>query len=418
MNFQQIEKVTKLIQTSPILSTQERGEWLLLLDLMNDKQMFELEKILSSGRPAPVQTSQIRPASDQMRKAPEASPKPAMPLQTPKANISNTLRQEVSNFKNIPPVHKNPPQPLHLSHIMNLPRVEETKGQQAVKKPVVQVADEKKGFLQKLKNALSEKELPPGGLENEKELPPPLKISKPLAPLVPKPPVKSAVSAPLKDEKVNESKRLAEFLAKSKFSNLTVVRPLTPAGASPEKAEIKNIKPQFKQAIPEKPKIEPQIAPLQKISLADQIASSRPISYAEPASSQNQTARVQTGVKLENISWGKLTDKAKKEPQAESIGKEIVLNDFQKIASLSAGSLDEFSSRSIIAQIKKFIKTLGYHEVVFNIEKSPLYKAYIEAGVDVLDNKGNFENAGKPNLPLTRQQFEKFTDILRQIQTG
>jgi hypothetical protein len=402
MNFQQVEKVTKLIQISPILSSEERGEWLLLLDLMNDKQMFELEKILSSGR---LSLSQM----------PGILPKPAVLPEIPKANVPRSLSQEVSNFKSIPPVHRNFPQPLHLSHIMNLPRTKEIKEPPVFKQPTVQTREDKKGFLQRLKDALSEKELPPGEREKEKELPAPAKVQKvqsepkpilqeknipkTLEPLnIPKPVdipqivIKPVINLQIKEErvkeeKVNESKRLDEFLAQSKYSNLAPRHPQTVLEKE-DKPEIWNIEPQNLQVFPEKQKIETQI------------------SQARP------------GVALADILRSKLTDNAKKEPEVEDIGKEMVLSDFQKLALLNPGNLDEFSSHSIIAQIRKFIKTSGYHEVLFNLEKSSLYKAYIETGASVLNDKGDFDGAGQTKLPLTRPQFEKFADILRQIQAA
>ncbi len=95
MNLQQIEKLKGLIQTSPVLNSAERDEWLMLLDLMNEKQMQELEKILAS---APAQSSE-----SYKRQAPASmlpKPMPAVVATAPK-------------------------EPLHLSHIINLPKISE-----------------------------------------------------------------------------------------------------------------------------------------------------------------------------------------------------------------------------------------------------------------------------------------------------
>ncbi len=51
MNPQQEQKLKELIRTSFVLNDIERQEWLALLGLMNDKQVFELEKILSTHLP-------------------------------------------------------------------------------------------------------------------------------------------------------------------------------------------------------------------------------------------------------------------------------------------------------------------------------------------------------------------------------
>lgn len=51
MNIAQVEKVRKLVKESKILNNSERQEWLALLELMNDKQVLELERILESSQP-------------------------------------------------------------------------------------------------------------------------------------------------------------------------------------------------------------------------------------------------------------------------------------------------------------------------------------------------------------------------------
>jgi hypothetical protein len=48
-NAQRIETLRQKIQASTLLSDHEKGDWLNLLDLMNDKQLGELEEILASG---------------------------------------------------------------------------------------------------------------------------------------------------------------------------------------------------------------------------------------------------------------------------------------------------------------------------------------------------------------------------------
>ncbi|MDR3642093.1 MAG: hypothetical protein P4L74_00505 [Candidatus Doudnabacteria bacterium] len=50
MDPQRIKKIEDLVIQSKILSRQERGEWLALLDIMNDKQLAELEDILMAGK--------------------------------------------------------------------------------------------------------------------------------------------------------------------------------------------------------------------------------------------------------------------------------------------------------------------------------------------------------------------------------
>lgn len=54
MRPEELEKTRKLIQTSLILSSVERAEWLQLLREMNDKQIMELNRILNPAGTAPV----------------------------------------------------------------------------------------------------------------------------------------------------------------------------------------------------------------------------------------------------------------------------------------------------------------------------------------------------------------------------
>ena len=50
MNNQDLEKIRALVKTSTILSPEERAEWLALLEVMDDKQLGELEKILTAPK--------------------------------------------------------------------------------------------------------------------------------------------------------------------------------------------------------------------------------------------------------------------------------------------------------------------------------------------------------------------------------
>src|ERR1700759_5763880 len=51
---QQRDNLAELIKVSPILNAQERPEWLEFLNLMDDKQTLELERILKSAGPLPA----------------------------------------------------------------------------------------------------------------------------------------------------------------------------------------------------------------------------------------------------------------------------------------------------------------------------------------------------------------------------
>lgn len=52
-----IQRLTQLVETSNILNPQEKAEWLALMQLMNDKQLSELEEILTPATPTTVSVS-------------------------------------------------------------------------------------------------------------------------------------------------------------------------------------------------------------------------------------------------------------------------------------------------------------------------------------------------------------------------
>ena len=103
------QRLISLINASSILSEQEKTDWLSLLELMNDKQLAELEEILvpqqkpvtpkSATAPVVQKNNPSRPVARPAVQRSVAVPTP-VPVQTP----SNTVLEEPS-----------------LSHISNLP---------------------------------------------------------------------------------------------------------------------------------------------------------------------------------------------------------------------------------------------------------------------------------------------------------
>jgi hypothetical protein len=66
LNEQRIEHLRIQIQGSSLLSDHEKADWLNLLELMNDKQLGELEEILTAPAPAPAQASQPKQVTPPM----------------------------------------------------------------------------------------------------------------------------------------------------------------------------------------------------------------------------------------------------------------------------------------------------------------------------------------------------------------
>ncbi|MCX6797249.1 MAG: hypothetical protein NTX98_02105, partial [Candidatus Doudnabacteria bacterium] len=59
------------------------------------------------------------------------------------------------------------------------------------------------------------------------------------------------------------------------------------------------------------------------------------------------------------------------------------------------------------------------HNVIFSLEKSPLFKAYINTGIKVLGSQTGFGQGygGQTSDILKQEDFEKFTDLLMGLQT-
>lgn len=286
------EKLKNLINSSSILTPGEKAEWVILVDVMNDKQAGDLEKILASGI---TET-----------KAPAMNPNPAT---------------------------AGMPQ---LSHIMNLPAASVSRPAP----PLVPQPDPKKAaaFAARLKNIVSEKELPEG--ERENALPAPEK-PKPVQPVKPQP-----VKAPAADK----------FSAGLNFQQ---------ASPSAMQDNLKTIKEHINRA--------------------------EPSAAAAPAAAKSHPLR------------------------------KIKLEDLGDLTLLTPQILSGTDLSHLADNIREVMKKYSYHDALFNLEKSELYKIYLATGLKMLQEQINFEElATRPRSEayLDREEFEKFADLLREIQSG
>lgn len=94
LNEKKIEEIRKNIQTSTLLTDHEKSDWLNLLELMNDKQLGELEEILSSGTPKPIIS--------------QPAPVQKMPPLTHIANIPTDISMSHTPISTPPPIPVNP----------------------------------------------------------------------------------------------------------------------------------------------------------------------------------------------------------------------------------------------------------------------------------------------------------------------
>lgn len=386
MSVQQIEKLKKLIAESSILNSYEKQEWLQLLELMNDKQLLELERILApaeSPKPAP----QPR-ASPQIK----ASPVPVI--------ISAPQKQ---------PEKPGPKMPL--GHIINLPKVEKTAapekpapkpsfgisslspvfakaaGKSGQKNAGSPAAPSAGGFSAKLKNMLAEPELPPGLLEHELELPAPEKEThifqlKPKAPPpVPVPPPKIIPQAgqlveeksPRTEAGTAQNTKLKELFEPAQQKVDQVLTRTGKLERYQKSEEGKGLEkwPKFYD-VTGKTASKPGQAPssvLQRGAPAASPAPLKPLDLKQPADLQN-------------------------------LGADALRSDLEK-------------------PLRGFIKRYGYHKVIPFLEKSPLYQSYINTGREILEKSSSFESAYKGNRKLLdRGSFERMADLLRVIQAG
>ena len=119
-------KLIGLIQDSSILSPRERAEWSALLELMNDKQINELEKILvdaenqdASTHPSPAAPT-MPPAKPAQAVTPESliknlqPAKPPRPFEDIKRASQPASIKDILAEKELPPGHPNPMHELEL----------------------------------------------------------------------------------------------------------------------------------------------------------------------------------------------------------------------------------------------------------------------------------------------------------------
>jgi hypothetical protein len=72
-------------------------------------------------------------------------------------------------------------------------------------------------------------------------------------------------------------------------------------------------------------------------------------------------------------------------------------------------------------KLKALVGKFGYHEVVSNFEHSPLFKSYIDTGLKILEDQTSFESLDESTTMvkyLSREEFERVVDLLRQLQAG
>lgn len=422
---ERLEKLKTLINTSNILNPEERAEWLALFDLMNDKQLLELENILVTGENKAKNTSAVKTVEQVIEKSkqsavvitgPSLSPtltSPPSPVVVEASGFSgqNSDGMNKGNEASRPAGFSADKIPFadslsskqlpNLSHIANLSNLKHSPFNLRVATPVVQKppvlsvknfpsplkSDEEKkqnSFADKLKSIFNEKELPVGNRSSELELP----------------------SGTATGQKINKNEPdnkvlLAPSLAERKGLEIK------PAQVSPPPSFRQTVQPGAVSNFPKAGSVAPQLRP----------------NVAPSASIPKQKDKLQEGILTLIQKHRENNNLPPVERAAAHGGISINLQSLADLASLSASIFEAENLAPIISGIKNLINKYGYHEVIFNIEKSPVYQNYINTGLELLTKQVDFENFKidsnqNSNSYLSRRQFENVTDLLRQIQAG
>lgn len=359
MTDEQKQHLTQLIKTSPILNAQEREEWLMLLELMNDKQVGELERILAP--------------------APAVVPKPA-------------------------PARPVAPASLPMKHIVNMPKAAPTA-------PTAQAKPDKtfSKFAEHLNQILAEKDLPVG---EKAPLDLPKGEAKVSAPVAPKP------VPPQPQPQQQPKSSIYDIMPVVVEQPIYLKKTLPPkmASASSEDSDsfvqspevsgkiINKILDSEKRTLPTVNEPEPAMADLTDIE-------SLKIKPKGTPGLQNNSQLFQSAVMRPATSAS-----AEVASQPAELSPEIKLEEPADAAELTLSGWRQENPLAFINRLKKIVAKRGYYEVIFNLQKSPLYSAYIDSGLKSLAAAAgqNFEALGENYM--SKKQFEDFTDLLRELQ--
>lgn len=457
MNQDKVNNLKSLVNTSPILSSAEKQEWLQLLGLMNDKQILELEKILVTS---------VKPK--------------------PKEQFVPPVVKSVSSPKSAP-MPKRAPSLKPMKHILNMPKFD--RGMPATKKPGTVLQKEKpktSKFWTKVKSVLQEKELPPGHPEYELELPaahqaapstgkvlnsarqkieevpkkklevpkeltekkpephealsPQLpKVEKPLAPKPPKAPSPKSPSFVLGAGKAQHHNILTQNLnlKVEKGGNALIysnkeVKKVQPAETKETEQAVTQVRPSKVEPRPQQkpaplskqvfhpPATKPIATPIAKVEKPETIE--LPQQFVKGGSIHVQEEEIPEEIiskqGLEN--WSAL-ERATKSVDAQSQSAPTELKSLQDLAKLKVSDFSGSRTDDYSRLIKAIIRKTNYHDAISRLEQSPLYQAYINTGLKMLSDRVDSNSdslLGDPDKLLTKNQFEKFVDLLRQIQAS
>lgn len=108
LNEAHLDKIRRLIQASTLLNDQEKNDWLALLDLMNDKQLTELEEILATDQEALTKSTIPQPKPTPIKKITQPAPSKPLPQPKPKPVLPKSDNVDFSSSSQLPPQSQPP----------------------------------------------------------------------------------------------------------------------------------------------------------------------------------------------------------------------------------------------------------------------------------------------------------------------
>lgn len=394
----QLEQLKRLIGDSPLLQDGERAHWLELLPLMNDKQLLELEAIL---RPASQPQPQTRPQPMPLARPAPSPSQQAPPLMAPRfqpfavappvarPSAQMPLRPSLSHLTNLPTIvtdmgprqqsevspHVAPPQaaPQQIApaRVSSTPRVPESRS------PIE--------LRSKMPVDITEKELPSGHMADSEHL-------------------LTGRNQILNTRHQNEAKEQE-----------TRPSPLASLSAPPP----------VPRPVPSRPPSAPTLRPVAANIAGPNVIhlSGKPAALASPASQ----ASIQHSTKRLNVEADK-KNKARpaKEPTNQALPPEPFKEplDINSLADLTRMGIETFHAvgpLALTAKLQTLVKQVGYFDIIFALEQSPLYADYVATGQNLLEENATFDGHTAVRTRhgatlLSRPDFEAMADLLRQIQ--
>ncbi len=477
MNIGQMEKIKNIVSSSSLLSASEKTEWLTLLPLMDDKQVLELEKILTSESHHPTLTLPLKgrellqgtPATSSIKQV-----EPARPswVQDAAAGLKASRENKIPSRKDAEPNAEgrgsrpslvSPAKPV-FSHILNLPGGNTARKDPGTSRPLGadsgtgrSAVNPTKTFSDKLKFMVQEKELPAPKKEVPElssakpkpapatHFPPPIKL--PPSSLAYKPAVFRSEPEAEEVEPVDAGPTLH-------FPTKTLLKSPPPVPAPKNKVTFeKPITMEAKSAItspgPSSARRGIETAPGADNRVEDLIEKARrtQVSYSAPAQEPKATQPANDNapkISLEQIKSVNWEQSKTNKPQAAASGLSFAKPDesfklklkasaaqIPKITaaagSFKVDTLDDVKGltpesfrvvqKGFVPKLQSLVKSNGLHQVLFNLEQSPLYKLYIDTGTKALADESGFEGLDTTAY-LSRDEFEAFTDLLREVEAS